>query len=202
MNTMIISLLIVLILLLFILIVVLAILGNRFLKIKESQVNISQNTDSSKVDSQTDKQKTKVEKRKVSPEILEALRSKGVDKSQINSVYCNDHPDVYSNGKCSISLEPLCEQCLSKQGEILVGRKYLDLFLESEWEELFMIKQDKDVKDRFLKTKKELWENDQLPVIIQGHYKINVQDDNIEEYIVVLARPEDKDVVKRSFKWH
>ena len=144
----------------------------------------------------------KFQKRKISPEVLEALRSTGEDKLKVNSVYCNDHPDAYSNGKCSISLEPLCEQCLSKQGEILIGRKYLELYLENEWEELFMIKQDKDVKDRFIKVKKELWDNDQLPVIIQGHYKINVQDDNIEEYIVVLTRPEDKEVVKRSFEWH
>jgi hypothetical protein len=57
-------------------------------------------------------------------------------------------------------------------------------------------KKNTEVKDRLMKVKKELWDEKSLPIIIQGHYKINIQDDEIEEFIVVLTRNEDKEFIK------
>ena len=118
---------------------------------------------------------------------------------KVNSVYCIDHPENFSNGKCSISLEPLCEQCLSKQGDMVIGRKYLDLFLENEWIEIQMIRDEKEIKKRYMDVKQDLWIKDSIPTIIQGHFKINVETDEIEPYIVLFAPEDQQELVRSKF---
>ena len=58
-----------------------------------------------------------------------------------------------------------------------------------------------DLKDRIIKMKKELWESKNLPLIVQGHYKINVQEDEIEEYTVLFARKEDEKFIKKELSF-
>ena len=46
--------------------------------------------------------------------------------------------------------------------------------------------------------KKELWQTRTLPLIIQGQFKINVETDKIESFIVVLTRTEDKEYMQKE----
>jgi len=193
MDNLLIILVIILLISVIILIGVLAFFGNRFLKMKEEErLNpiLKKNLDDTQIDSpETHKA--------ISPELLSALRSG--KKQETHALYCTDHPDEVSNGKCAISGDAYCAHCLTKQGDIRIARKYLDLYLDNEWEDIYMVPTDKkntEVKDRLMKVKKELWDEKSLPIIIQGHYKINIQDDEIEEFIVVLTRNEDKEFIK------
>jgi hypothetical protein len=205
MNNLILILLIVFIALLIIFIVLLAFFGNRFLKIKEASLKDTYSKDASTLESTpTEIQNTNKSlerlKEKPSKELIKALRASNnfdAPTKKVNSVYCIDHPENFSNGKCSISLEPLCEQCLSKQGDMVIGRKYLDLFLENEWIEIQMIRDEKEIKKRYMDVKQDLWIKDSIPTIIQGHFKINVETDEIEPYIVLFA-PEDQHELVRS----
>jgi uncharacterized protein YneF (UPF0154 family) len=204
MDNLLVILVIVLLISVIILIGVLAYFGNRFLKMKELEKNNpavnNQTLEKTKSeDIQIDSPKTHKE---ITPELLTALRSG--KKENVHALYCSDHPEEVSNGKCAISADSYCAHCLTKQGDIRIARKYLDLYLDNEWEEIYMTPSDDkntELKDRLFKVKKELWDEKSLPVIIQGHYKINIQEDEIEEFIVVLTRNEDKEYIKKELSF-
>lgn len=186
-----------------ILIAVLSYFGNRFLKLKEKNLK-------EKSDQPEDNLEKTIsllrEKQPIDPEVLKSLRSsqKIKQKKIESSVFCKDHPDEYSNGKCSISGDSYCEICLTKQDDIKIARKYLDLYLDHKWQELFMVpsgKENKDLMERIYNVKMDLWKTQSLPVIVQGHFKINIHDDQIEEYIVVLAREEDQALVREKLSF-
>lgn len=188
----------VLIIFIMVLIGLLAYFGHRFLKVKELEAakNISAYKSMA---TQKDSNVQQIEKRKINPELMSALRAKKEEVEQ--SLYCVDHPDEFAKGKCAISLEPYCEHCLTKQGDVKISRKYLDLYLDNDWVEVLMVPNDahnSDVKERILKMKKSMWDSQSLPLIIQEHYKINVQDDEIEEYTVILSRVDDEKYVKKE----
>ena len=109
-------------------------------------------------------------------------------------LYQSGHPQIVKN-----YISGLCNKLNEKNLDY-----QLDLYLDNEWEEIYMIPTDKkntELKDRLMKVKKELWNNESLPVIIQGHYKINIQEDQIEEFIVVLTRNEDKEHIKNELSF-
>lgn len=191
-------LVIVLLALVVILIAVMSFLGFKFLKLKEKSLHEKEVEKSFEPEVDLSLS-TKTKKKKIDPELLNSLRAKKFDKAP--NIYCVDHPEEFSNGKCAISGDSYCEHCLTKQGDIKIARKFLDLYLDNEWVEVLMIANEnsnKDLKDRLFKIKKSLWENESLPVIVQGHYKINVEADEIEEFIVVLSRVDDLNYVKNE----
>jgi len=191
MDNLVLILLITVIVLLVMFIGLLAFFGHRFLKLKE-QNKVEEKPVVNLNDASHEK------KESISPKLLSALRSN--DKTEFqSSVYCVDHPDVFSHGKCAISYDALCENCLTKQENILIGRKYLDLFLDNDWVELQMVKDEKELRRSYINIKKRLWEQEDLPVIVQGHFKINIQDDKVEQYIVILSRQEDIARVRDEF---
>lgn len=201
-NKLIIILVIVLIIAIFILIAVLAYFGHRFLKLRELEAVNKRVAVQKSIKKEKKLAQPAVIHKKVSPEVLKSLRAK--KETAQKSLYCVDHPDEFANGKCAISGESYCAHCLTKQGDVRISRKYLDLYLDNEWEEVKMIpnnEDNKDIKTRILKMKNEMWESESLPVIIQEHYKINVEQDEIEEYTVVLARVEDKDYVTKELSF-
>jgi transcriptional regulator with PAS, ATPase and Fis domain len=202
MNNLILILLIVFIGLLIVFIGLLAFFGNRFLKIKEASLIAAATIDSDPIQEVSLNKSVERLKEKPSQELIKALRSSNnfdAPSKKVNSVYCIDHPENFSNGKCSISLEPLCEQCLSKQGDMIIGRKYLDLFLDNEWVEIQMIRDEKEIKKRYMDVKQDLWIKDSVPTIIQGHFKINVETDEIEPYIVLFAPEDQQELVSNKF---
>lgn len=193
-------LVIVLIIAVLILIAVLAYFGHRFLKLRELEAANKKNPS---VESAPKESKTQSRNKKnVSPEVLKSLRAKKEEAE--SSLYCVDHPEEFSNGKCAISGESYCAHCLTKQGDVRISRKYLDLYLDNEWEQVKMIpnnERNKDLKKRIMKMKKQMWEDEHLPVIIQEHFKINVEEDEIEEFTVVLSRVEDKDYIAKELSF-
>ena len=194
MNNIFIVLLIVVIALLVVFIALLAYFGHRFLKLKEQNKVIEK-----PVSLLHDyKDSTKSLPTQVPADVMQSLRATPM-KAIAQSVYCTDHPEVFSQGRCAISYEPLCENCLSKQEEILIGRKYLDLYLDNNWSELQMIRESKEIRTIYIDIKRKLWEEQGLPVLVQGHFKINVEDDQVEQYIVLSSREEDIDRVKKEF---
>lgn len=198
MDNLLIALVITLLISVIILIGVLTYFGNRFLKMKKQEQE-RLNPKSISTDNELESPETH---KVISPELLSALRSG--KKQETHALYCNDHPDEVSSGKCAISGDAYCTHCLTKQGDIRIARKYLDLYLDNEWEEIYMIPTDKknsELKDRLMKVKKDLWNKESLPVIIQGHYKINIHEDEIEEFIVVLTRNEDIEHIKNELSF-
>jgi hypothetical protein len=197
MDNLLLSLVIVLIVLIGIFILSLSIVGYKFLKLKEKELGQQavkdQKISHDDVES-PDTNKISIKRSAVSQDLLKALRMR-----QGGGHFCIDHPDEYSLGLCAISGEPYCEKCLSVQSDVKVAKKYLDIYLDNEWEEVIMLANQSlstDMIERLVKMKEALWKEENLPLMVQGHHKINVETDDIEIYTVIFARKEDKDYIK------
>jgi hypothetical protein len=62
-----------------------------------------------------------------------------------------------------------------------------------EWDEVFTLKtstHDPEQGVRLYDIKKDLFEKDDLATYVETHYKINVDQDHIETYLVVYAQRE------------
>lgn len=200
-NNLLLILVIILILAILVMIALIGYFGYRFLKIREKEAG-------KKSDDETLPAKTVLipevvrHSKDVSPELLKSLRARKEEPRP--GLYCVDHPDEIAKGLCAISAEPYCEHCLTKQGDVRISKKYLDLYLDNEWIQVVMIQNNEsnqDLKDRIMKVKRSLWTEKSLPLIVQGHFKINVQEDLIEEYTVVMSRVSDKDFVQKELSF-
>jgi uncharacterized protein YfeS len=216
---------------------VLAFFGHRYLKLNNKLKEFEKKSDTGAtqgviLDAASENlDSTEAMNNKISPQLLQALRSNSVTPSMRKEIMeklenydtsklanlspsksvteslasvCVDHPDVPALKKCAISDQSYCELCITRQLDVWVAKKYLDVLLDSEWEEIYMLPDTKghhDVKSRLQKVKSELWQNNGIPVLIQGHYKINVEDDKIESYTVIKARVEDLRLLKRELSF-
>lgn len=111
-----------------------------------------------------------------------------------NKNFCVDHSELPAQGNCSISDEAYCELCLTKQDDFKIARKYLNLYLDSKWQELGIYQLEDLGADRLneiLKMKKSIWQKEQVPVLGQRQFKINVEHDKVEEYLCIKVREQD-----------
>lgn len=118
------------------------------------------------------------------------------DDSQLGPK-CVDHPHLYAKGICSITDEPYCELCITKENDIRFARKHISLVMDSEWETLYFLQNERvgaDKLNELLTIKHEKWKHENLPLITQKQYKINIENDHIETYTVVMSRVDDKDI--------
>lgn len=118
--------------------------------------------------------------------------------------FCIDHPELPAKGICSISDEAYCDLCITKEKDIRMARKYLNLFLDNDWLELFMINNNSTGADKLNETmrlKRELWRDSQIPVITQKQFKINIESDEIETYTVIMGRENDQDTIQEKLSF-
>ena len=177
-------------------------LGHRYLRLKELEAAKSSAIEGELVS------ETKNSSNEAPVTKAPGLRTRGADivrslRSQ-NNLYCSDHPDMISVGQCAISGESYCEHCLTSQGDVKLAKKYMDLYLDNEWKEVLMLKNQEisqDAADRIVKVKRSLWSEESRPLIVQGHYKINVENDEIEAFTVVIAREDDLEYIKKELSF-
>jgi hypothetical protein len=116
--------------------------------------------------------------------------------------YCVDHSTEISIGNCAISSNAYCKHCLKSFQSIRVGKKYLNMYLAHEWKDFLILEKKnsyEEVPTYLLDIKNEIWQSEEIPVIVQNHYKINIQDDSIESFTVFQCRDEDLDNLKIRF---
>ena len=52
-----------------------------------------------------------------------------------------------------------------------------------------------------MRVKKEIWNNEEIPMITQKQYKINIEDDKIEAFTLVKIREQDVDYLSKRFEF-
>lgn len=117
---------------------------------------------------------------------------------ELNTQYCVDHSELIAKGICSLSGNAYCELCITKHDGIKVARKYLGLLVDSKWKQLGIYHFKSFGADKYnelMTIKKEIWQGQNLPIIAQRQFKINVEEDKVEEYISVQVRVEDEEVL-------
>lgn len=107
---------------------------------------------------------------------------------------CVDHPELNAKGTCSLSDQAFCELCLTKEKDIKIARKFLHLLLDHEWLQLHFINNEEvggDKLNELYRVKKEIWKGQDIPLITQKQYKINIENDQVEAYTMVMGRKSD-----------
>ena len=114
---------------------------------------------------------------------------------------CANHPNEPSEGGCAICAKYFCVNCLKTHGILNFCREHYNVFLSANWSEAYTVKSTPDDPEAGVKVvdwKNKVFETEGTPTYVETHYKINVEGDQIESWIVLFAREtEVVDIKKR-----
>lgn len=136
------------------------------------------------------------------PAILERMKKVQKVKARRPDLFCPNHPEEPGEVTCGICDKLFCKNCIKPFKSLHFCREHLPLVMNHQWEEVMTVKtstQDPEHGVRIYETKKEIFEKEDLPTYIETHYKINIDQDHIETYLVVFAIAEQLGKIKDRF---
>jgi hypothetical protein len=113
---------------------------------------------------------------------------------------CRIHTREPSEGACAICDQYFCKSCLKPQQSLLFCKEHVALYLGANWVEIHSVKsspQDPEAGVDLVEWKKTLWEKETKPSYIQTHYKINLEGDQIESWVVLYVREQEREEMKK-----
>lgn len=116
-------------------------------------------------------------------------------------LFCPNHPDEPGEVMCAICDILFCKVCIKPFKTLHFCRDHLPLVMNNNWLEVMTIKtstEDPENGVRLFDAKKKLFEEESVPSYVETHYKINVDQDFIETYLVVFAQDKDLEKVRSS----
>lgn len=158
----------------------------RFVKLKEKQTNSVQI-----------EQERSLQERMPEEVKAKVAHAQTISKS-LEGRFCVDHPEMPAKGICSISGDHFCELCITKERDVRIARKYLHMFLDTDWQQSYFFNDFEMGETKIaelMRVKADLWRDKEIPVIAQKQFKINIENDDIETYTAVMTREEDKSVI-------
>lgn len=136
------------------------------------------------------------------PVILERLKEAQKIKARRADLFCPNHPEEPGEVNCGICDKLFCKSCIKPFKSLHFCREHLPLVMNNHWEEVMTVKtstQDPEHGVRVYDLKKEIFEKEDLPTYVETHYKINIDQDHIETYLVVFAMQEQLEKIKEKF---
>ena len=135
------------------------------------------------------------------PEILKRMKYLEEVKAKKAELACPNHPSEPGETICAICDLHYCHACVKPFKSMYLCKEHMPLVMGNEWGEVLTIKSsaaDPEKGVRLYDLKKELYRDEDLPSYIETHYKLNVDHDSIETYLVMFAKIGDLDTVKRK----
>ena len=123
-------------------------------------------------------------------------------KAQLEAT-CQLHPQEPSEGSCAICAKYFCANCLKTHRTLSFCRDHLNVFLSAQWEEAFSVRSTPDDPEAGVKVvdwKNRVWEEEGIPLYLETHYKIQVEGDLIESWIVLFSRENEKADIKKRLQ--
>ncbi len=131
-------------------------------------------------------------------------RLKEAQKIQKRShLFCPNHPEEPGETSCGICDKLFCQSCSKPFKTLHFCREHLPLVMNHQWEEVMTVKtstQDPEHGVRVYDVKKDIFEKEDLPTYVETHYKINIDQDRIETYLVVFAMIEQMEQIRPRFE--
>lgn len=137
------------------------------------------------------------------PAILERMKDLEKIKHKKSELFCPNHPDEPGEVTCAICDKLYCKACIKPFKTLHFCKEHLPLIMRHDWDEVLTLKTsttDPEQGVRLYDIKKELLEKENLPTYIETHYKINVDQDYIETYLVLFAIKDDVTKLKDRLK--
>ena len=134
-----------------------------------------------------------ISKSEFHPAILERIRGLEKVKPKRADLFCPNHTEEPGETMCAICDKLYCKSCIKPFKSLHFCKEHLPLIMRHDWDEVITIKtstHDPEQGVRLYDVKKEIFENDDLPTYVETHYKINVDQDYIETYLVLYAQKE------------
>lgn len=115
--------------------------------------------------------------------------------------YCHVHEKDPGKGTCCICERSCCETCLKEYDGLSFCSEHLRTFSENKWTDITNIKttpNDPEAAIFVYKFKKEQWSSNNIPSYIVTHYKINIDGDHIESYVMLYVRSQDEEMLRNK----
>jgi hypothetical protein len=139
------------------------------------------------------------ESKEFHPAILERMNDMKKIKHNRMDLFCPNHTEEPGETVCAICEKLFCKSCVKDFKSLHFCKEHLPLIMNFEWDEVFTLKtstHDPEQGVRLYDIKKSLFEKDDLATYVETHYKINVDQDHIETYLVVYAQRENVQKVR------
>lgn len=137
------------------------------------------------------------------PEVLKRIKEAKFSKVDTVALFCPFHPQEPGEVMCAICDTLFCKLCVKPFKTMHFCKQHLPLVMQNEWEEVLTLKtstEDPEEGVRLFDQKKEIFLEDKIPSYVETHYKINVDHDNIETYLVVYGMKSDLEILKEKFQ--
>lgn len=136
------------------------------------------------------------------PAILERLKEIEGLKPKRADLFCPNHTEEPGEVSCAICDKIYCKSCIKPFKSMHLCREHFPLVMRHEWEEILTLKTSTSDPEQGVKLydiKRQYFEQENLPTYIETHYKINVDQDYIETYLVLFGIREDAEKLKEKF---
>lgn len=137
------------------------------------------------------------------PAIVERMKELEKLKPKRADLFCPNHPEEPGEVSCAICDKLYCKACIKPFKTLHFCKEHLPLIMRHDWDEVLTLKtstQDPEQGVRLYDIKKELFHKQDIPTYIETHYKINVDQDYIETYLVLFAIKENIPQLKEKLK--
>ncbi len=137
------------------------------------------------------------------PEIVKRLKEIEKIKIKRPDLFCPNHSEEPGEVTCAICERFFCVACIKPYKTLHFCKEHIPLVMRFDWEEVLTIKtstHDPEGGVRLYAAKKKLFDEKDIPTYVETHYKINVDQDYIETYLVVFSIPKDSAAVKENLQ--
>ena len=135
------------------------------------------------------------------PAILERIKEVEKHKPKRADLFCPNHSEEPGETPCAICDRIFCKACIKPFKSLHFCKEHIPLIMRHDWDEVITIKtstQDPERGVRLYDIKKKILEENDLPTYVETHYKINVDQDYIETYLVLFAIKENIESVREK----
>ncbi len=135
------------------------------------------------------------------PEVLKRIKELEKVKPKRSELFCPNHTEEPGEVTCSICDKLFCKSCIRPFKTMHFCKEHIPLIMKYEWDEIITIKTstiEPEQGVRLFDIKKNLLEKENIPTYIETHYKINVDQDHIETYLVMYGIKENVQKLKEK----
>lgn len=135
------------------------------------------------------------------PAILERMKGLSKVSPRKSDLFCPIHPDEPGEVMCAVCDTLYCKACAKPFKSMHLCKEHLALVMRKDWVEVLTLKTsttDPEKGVELFDIKKDLYQRSNIPTYIETHYKINVDQDYIETYLVLFSTLDDQDNLKEK----
>ena len=116
---------------------------------------------------------------------------------------CEFHEDVKAVNVCAICGSQICEHCVREDENIVFCPDHFKTYVDHKWVEITNIRTTADTPEASAHVhefKKKIWKKESTPTFIVTHYKIDLENDQIESYVKLMVREEEESELLKRLK--